>query len=99
MSLPLVLRREVEVDLQVARDWYEKQRAGLGEEFVAAVDQTFARIVAAPELYGVVLRDLRRARLRRFPYVVYYRLLTDRVEIIAVLHGSRNQRIWQDRAD
>jgi plasmid stabilization system protein ParE len=28
---------------------------------------------------------------------VYYRVFTDRVEVIAVLHGSRHPQVWQDR--
>ncbi len=40
---------------------------------------------------------VRCVKLKKFPYVVYYRVLTDRVEIIAVLHGSRHERAWQER--
>ena len=40
----------------------------------------------------MVLRDVRRGKLRRFPYVVYYRVLTDRIEVIGILHGSRDPR-------
>lgn len=98
MSLPIVLRPEAQDDLLEARDWYDQQRAGLGNAFAAAVEQTLARIESMPELYGVALKDVRRGPLRRFPYVVYYRVLADRIEVIAVLHGSRNPRIWQNRA-
>ena len=56
------------------------------------------RIAMMPELYGVILGDIRRGKLRKFPYVVYYRVLVDRIEVIAVLHGSRDQNSWKDRA-
>jgi plasmid stabilization system protein ParE len=84
--------------VQVARDWYERQRAGLGDAFTDAVDDFLVRIGAMPELYGVVLRDVRRGKLRRFPYLVYYRVLSDRIEVIAVLHSGRHPRVWQSRA-
>jgi plasmid stabilization system protein ParE len=32
-----------------------------------------------------------------FPYIVYYRILTGRIEVIAVLHGSRDPQTWKDR--
>lgn len=51
-----------------------------------------------PEVYVVVLNEVRRAKLRWFPYLVYYRVLSDRVEVIGVLHGSRDPGVWQGRA-
>jgi plasmid stabilization system protein ParE len=97
MSLPILLRPEALADLLEARDWYEQQRAGLGEAFAEAVDQILARIEMMPELYGVVFRKVRQGKLRRFPYVLYYRVLADWIEVIAILHGGRDPRVWQDR--
>ncbi len=97
MSLPVVLRPEAQADLQEARTWYEQQRPGLGDAFVEAADEMFMRIREMPELHAVVLRDVRRGKLRRFPYVAYYRVLTNRIEVLAILHGSRDPKVWKDR--
>lgn len=51
-----------------------------------------------PELYAPTFQSVRPAKLRRFPYVVYYRVLPDRIEVLAILHGSRDPRVWQGRA-
>ncbi len=53
----------------------------------------FDRIRETPEMYAAEYREVRRAGLGRFPYVVYYRI----VEVIAVQHGSRNPRRWRYR--
>ena len=98
MSLPVVLRPEAQDDLLLARDWYERQSAGLGDTFTAAVELLLARISGMPELYAVTFRRVRPAKVRRFPYVVYYRVLIDRIEVLAILHGSRDARIWKGRA-
>ena len=58
----------------------------------------FDRIEQNPELYAAAFRSVRRAKLQRFPYVVYYRILADRIEVIAVLHGGRDPRVWRSRA-
>ena len=50
-----------------------------------------------PEMYALAVHNVRRGKLRRFPYLIYYRILLDRIEVIAVLHGSRHPRVWQDR--
>lgn len=98
MTRPLIIRPEAEVDLAAGRDWYDSQRQGLGLEFLTAVEQVFARIRETPELHAVEFRGVRRTGTERFPYVVYYRLLIESIEVLAVLHGSRNPRRWRTRA-
>ena len=97
MSLPIAWRPEAEADLLAARDWYEWQRSGLGEEFADAVEIMLDRIQAMPESYAIALLTVRRAKLRRFPYLIYYRVLANQIEVLAVLHSSRDAMIWQNR--
>jgi len=98
MSLPLVIRPEAENDLLAARDWYDQQRFGLGDDFTAEITVNLDRLAAMPRLGQIVWEDIRASRLRRFPYVVYYRALSDRVEILAVLHGRRDSSAWKARS-
>ncbi len=98
MSLPLVIRPEAQQDLQEGCDWYEAKRAGMGGDFLAAVDEVLVRIQDSPELYAAEYRGVRRAGLSHFPYVVYYRITGSAVEVLAVMHGSRNPRAWRSRA-
>jgi toxin ParE1/3/4 len=98
MSHPLIIRPEAEQDMAEGRDWYEGQRENLGAEFLTAVDDIFERIREMPELYAPEYKAVRRARLVRFPYIVYFRIIGEVVEVIAVQHGSRNPRRWRSRA-
>lgn len=98
MSLPVGFRPEALDDVLLAREWYERQSPDLGQAFATRVEQLLDRIAATPELYAATFRNVRPAKLRRFPYVVYYRFLADRVEVLAVLHGSRDPRAWKKRA-
>ncbi len=97
MSLPVVLRDEAQIEFDEAFDYYEGQRAGLGIDFVVRVQQVFDRISANPLLHAVVLGDVRKAVVTRFPYCVFYRPHADRVEILAVFQTSRDPAIWQWR--
>jgi toxin ParE1/3/4 len=97
VSLPVGLRPEASRDVEEARDYLEVQRVGLGQAFLNRVTEALARIGAMPEMYGVVWRNVRAARLRRFTYVVYYRVHDDRVEVLAIIHGSRDASAWQRR--
>jgi toxin ParE1/3/4 len=54
-----------------AREWYETQHSGLGEEFVVALELQLKRLEQAPLLYAEVIPGMRRALLPRFPYGVF----------------------------
>ena len=97
MSLPVILRHEAEADIQVARDQLEAVRAGLGNQLLARVREVLARIEMMPELHGKVWEDVRAARLKQFRYIVYFIVLADRIEVLAVLHGARDSSAWQSR--
>lgn len=99
MTLALLFRPEAGSDLIETRDWYERQQLGLGEAFANSVDETVDRIEAMPQMYAVVFRDVRRVKLRRFPYLIYYRVSSKLIEVIAVLHGSRDPKLWQERVN
>ncbi len=97
MSLPVILRHEAEVDVQEARDQLEAVRVGLGTQVLARLREVLARIEKMPELHGKVWQDVRAARLKQFRYIVYFIVLADRVEVLAVLHGARDPSSWQSR--
>lgn len=73
--------------------WYETHRAGLGMEFLDAVDIAVARIAETPRLGsqvpGVADQTIRRRAVRRFPYHVVYMELSDRLQVLAVAHDRR----------
>lgn len=47
MSRRVIARDEAEADIVEAALWYERQRAGLGSEFVRAVDGCFELIAGS----------------------------------------------------
>lgn len=98
MSLPVVLRRAASQDAEEAHDYLESQRDGLGQQFVTRLDEVIDRIGAMAKLYAIVWRNVRAARLRQFPYVVYYRIQSGHVEVLAVMHGGRSASAWKSRA-
>jgi len=97
MNLPVILSPTADREFEEAAAWYE-QEAGLGETFVERVQEALDRIEQMPELHAVIYKNIRRFRVARFPYSVFYRILADRVEVIAVFHNKRNPKLWQSRA-
>ena len=95
MTRWLVLTEEAELDLLKARDWYDTQRFGLGNEFMFAVDACFANVEAMPDAFVVVHGKVRRALLKKFPYVVLFRVSAEEILIVGCLHTSRDRSSWQ----
>lgn len=67
MAANLILAPEAEIDLAEAYTWYEKQRTGLGEEFLGSAEACLEGIGRWPEMHSVVHKTYRRALTRRFP--------------------------------
>ena len=70
--------------------WYEAQAEGLGPEFRRAFFATVARASRHLEMSRIVYADLRRIRLRRFPYSLYYRAETAETVFFLLFHAARN---------
>lgn len=92
-------RPAASADVQAAYEWYEGQRPGLGDEFIAAVDAALASMPAFPEAYPVIHRGARRVLLERFPYGLYYRVEGKRTVVVACMHAARDPRRWRSRLD
>jgi plasmid stabilization system protein ParE len=97
MTRTVRLREEADWDLVSAATWYERQRAGLGREFLSEALNSFDLPTERPLSYPIVLRDIRRALMGRFPFAIYFRVERSDVVVIAVLHGSRHPQRWRRR--
>jgi plasmid stabilization system protein ParE len=98
MRLPLVFQAGVRDEIDEAYGWYEAQAPGVGEEFLGAVEAVLDHISQDPEIHAPIYQDVRRGRLKRFPYAVYYRIEPARIMVLAVRHGKQDPRGWQSRA-
>ena len=98
MSLRLVFQAGVCNEIDQAYHWYEGQREGLGEEFLAEVQRVLDRIEENPEIHAPIYQTVRHVSVRRFPYAVYYRIEAARIAVIAVHHSKRDPRSWQSKA-
>ena len=98
MSLTVILDPEARAEFDDGYDYYESQRAGLGERLAGAVQVVLLRIGVTPRLHQVVFGDVRRSIVRGFPYCVYYREEPPYVRVLSIFHTSRDPSVWQSRA-
>lgn len=59
-------------DVEFAFEWYEKQRGGLGFEFLDCIELAIKGILTFPEMYQLCYSDFRRCVIRRFPFSIFY---------------------------
>ena len=95
--MPLVVRPAAAADIDDAYLWYERQRPGLGEEFLVAADAAQALVAGSPTRFPVIHRSTRRVLIHRFPYAIYYRIYGEVVLVVACMHGRRDPRRWMSR--
>jgi plasmid stabilization system protein ParE len=87
---PVVFGPAARAELIEARDWYAARNAELADRFIAEAENVVARIAAVPQQFPVVHRDVRRARCRRFPYALFFRVAGGTVQVIACFHAKRD---------
>jgi len=92
-----VIRCEAEADLKEAYCWYERQRDGLGADFLLCFEDALERVRRSPVLYPLVHKTVRRAWMRRFPYGLFYVVEEQMVVVIGVFHARREPSCWQSR--
>jgi len=83
---------EAERDLEIAADFYESQRSGLGSFFndcLTADIESLKIYTGIHETY----RGFQRSFSKRFPFSIYYLLADDCVDIYAVLDARQDPEI------
>jgi len=77
MSWEVVARPQAEGDVLDAADWYDSQRAGLGDEFIEEILAVFDAIAVNPLLHcrRHSTKNIRWRYPNRFPYRVIYEVI------------------------
>jgi len=76
-------------DVACAFLWYEKQRKGLGNDFLDCMELALKDIVAFPEMFPVSHATFRRALIRRFPFSIFYMIEKETIVVHAVFDNRQ----------
>lgn len=74
--------------------WYENQRDGLGEEFHDEVQEHFDFLCEHGKGMAKWRGPYKRITLKRFPYIIIYRVVRDTVVVFSVFHAKRDPKRW-----
>jgi len=93
----VVFSSPAELEVAEAALWYDEQRSGLGQRFLAAVRSAADAAARSPQLYARVHGELRRILVHQFPYALIFRETRDEVLIAACYHLHRDPDTWRSR--
>jgi plasmid stabilization system protein ParE len=99
MTRRLELHEDADRELSEAAAYYELERTGLGEAFVAEVEAAFGRVREHPDSAAETRPGIRRLVLLRFPYSLIYEARPDTIRILAVAHQRKRPYYWRRDAD
>jgi plasmid stabilization system protein ParE len=95
MSVRLLESAQAELDDAIA--WYASQAPGLGDAFLIETLKTLKLIEQYPKAWHPLTQQVRRCRLRRFPYSVVYAQEGSDLLVLAVAHQHRKPGYWGAR--
>ncbi|MDY7024229.1 MAG: type II toxin-antitoxin system RelE/ParE family toxin [Cyanobacteriota bacterium] len=94
----VIIHRQATEELEAAISYYEEQKLGLGLDFLAEVERVIGKIQQNPNLGSPYkTTGLRRYRIQKFPFLVFYTELEESIWIVAIAHGKRKPDYWRQR--
>ncbi len=85
-----------------AAEWYDKDKAGLGDDFLDELARAMQVIAKCPSRWpsypeAPVNRQLHRYRLDRFPYQIVYEIRGEEILVATIAHVARTPGYWSRR--
>jgi toxin ParE1/3/4 len=96
-SLLLEFHPEAESEADAALYWYAQRSRTAALAFLDEIDHALAMICENPDRWPLHGHGTRRYLMHAFPYLIVYRRLDDRIQIVAVAHGARRPKYWPKR--
>jgi plasmid stabilization system protein ParE len=95
--LPIDYHPAARLEAIDAFNWYRERSVGAAGRFQNELEKAQLAIQRSPDEWAAYIAGTRRYLLKRYPYLVVYRILSDRIEFLAISHARREPGYWVDR--
>lgn len=92
MAYSVVLLQSARTGLWEAMDWYNQQSPGLGSELMAEFFGHLKKLPENPQRHKYILKPFRRLLLKRFPYLIIFRIDEIRLRVVVAV-------LWHEKRD
>lgn len=78
--------------------YYESKKPGLGALYLAEFERVMETVCDAPQRNPIERRpDVRRTRMKHFPFAILYRESSGIIQVLSVAHYRRRPNYWLGR--
>ena len=89
MNIRVILSPDAKADISSTIEWYHRADPNLASRFEKATFTTLRQIRQFPYRFQIINGAIRQARLKRFPYYIYYFVDQNTVTVTAIVHQRR----------
>ena len=93
----IVFHPSAAAEAEAAFNWYHERSLIAARAFILELNQAVEKVSAAPESWPPYENNLRKYVFPRFPFILFYRILNQEIQIIAVAHAKRRPGYWKSR--
>ncbi|WP_395051680.1 type II toxin-antitoxin system RelE/ParE family toxin [Flavobacterium sp.] len=97
MDYKLTLLPLAKKDLEEIATWYENIKHNLGKRFLNSIKEEIKNRRTKPLLYQIRYDKTRVALIETFPYLIHFEVNKKEIVIKAIIHTSRNTKVWKNR--
>jgi len=97
MNYKLTILPLAKMDLEEIASWYEITQKNLGKRFLKCINDEMKIVRVKPLLYQIRYDETRVALIQTFPYLIHFEIDKKEIVVKAIIHTSRNSKIWQNR--
>jgi len=84
-------------ELSESADWYAERSSRAARNFLVAVDVAISSIMDAPNRFVRIDDRHQSCSVIKFPFQIVYRVIDDRIVVVAVAHAKRPHQYWRNR--
>lgn len=94
---PIEFHSKARQDFDESLRWYAGKSVETAARFIASVDVTLVMIAENSRQFCNSGETHHEWPLKKFPFRVVYRVIDDRILIVAIAHTRRRPSYWRDR--
>jgi len=84
------IEEDAKFDIAEAYDWYSKISEKICASFLFEITKTLDYLIENPFLFQLVYKDFRQVSVKRFPFVILYKIEADVVKLYRVFPTNMN---------
>ena len=97
MASDVSFHEQASAEYEAAFEWYYLRSEFAAASFAEEIARAISEISKAPKRWPETTPTVRKFSLRQFPFIVFYRELPGKIQILAVAHGRRKPGYWKAR--